>query len=109
MAYHDVNSEGLTFSEWVQAAGLYKPSPGYAYGNSDCAGYSTSRSGYRPVKDGESRDVIIRGDFYNRESSSITHFPRYIRNAWRNGEDPSDYLPEAPCRWYNAPVRTTAE
>lgn len=104
MAYHDINSEGLTFSEWVQAAGLYKPMQGHAYGNADCAGYSTSRSGYRPISEGERRDVIVGGYFYKRTSSSTTHFPLRIREAWRNGEDPSDYLPQAPRRWANAPA-----
>lgn len=73
MAYHDINCEGLTFSEWVQAAGLYKPMMGNAYQSGvSCAGYSNC---------GE------------------TMFPKAIRHAWRNGEDPSDYLPEAPKRW----------
>jgi len=107
MSYHDTNCEGLTFSEWAQAAGLYKPSPGYWYGSgADCVGYSTSKSGYRPVKEGERRDVIIQGYFYKRTSTSTTHFPLHIRQAWRNGEDPLDYLPEAPRRWANAPAPT---
>jgi hypothetical protein len=108
MAYHDVNREGLTFSEWAQAAGLYKPMQGSAYGSADCVGYSTSTSGYRPVREGERRDVIIQGYFYKRTSSSTTHFPLRVRQAWRNGEDPSDHLPEAPRRWRNPPTPAAA-
>ena len=79
MAYHYINSEGLTFSEWVQAAGLYKPMQGAAYqSGASCAGY-TSWFG-KPL------------------------FSKVIRNAWRNGEDPSDCLPQAPRRWANAPA-----
>lgn len=79
MAYHDINSEGLTFSEWVQAAGLYKPMGGSAYqSGASCAGYT---------------------------SQGQTLFPKAVRGAWRNGEDPSDYLPQAPRRWANAPAQ----
>lgn len=73
MAYNNINHEGLTFSEWVQAAGLYKPMMGTAYqSGASCAGYTSFG---KPL------------------------FSKTIRNAWRNGEDPSDYLLEAPKRW----------
>jgi hypothetical protein len=64
MAYHDRNSEGLTFSEWIQAAGYYKPDPMGAGPNRDCAPYARSH-------------------------------PRALRQAWRNGEDPTEYRNQA--------------
>jgi len=84
VAYHDVNNEGLTFSEWVQAAGLYKPMQGSAYGNADCAGYSTLRSGYRPIREGERRDVISGGYFFKRTSSfSYPYIYTYLLSRLR--------------------------
>jgi hypothetical protein len=73
MAYHDMNSEGLTFSEWIQAAGYFKPDPmtGPTGGEEkrDCAPYTRTYKG----------------------CSTQTFFPKKLRDAWRNGEDPSEY------------------
>lgn len=72
MAYHDVNSEGLTFSEWVQAAGRYVANPmGDDYG---CAPYTWG---------------------------SHSMFPRALRDAWRNGEDPTEHRAAAPGRRFD--------
>jgi hypothetical protein len=114
MAYHDTNCEGLTFSEWVQAAGLYRPRPGYSYcSGAECAGYSSSTSYYQGYdRHGNEADLDINlytnGGRSVRKSQTTTHFPRRIREAWRNGEDPSDHLPGAPRRWSNPPAPAAA-
>ena len=110
MAYHDINCEGLTFSEWVQAAGLYKPRPGYWYGSdAECAGYSISTSYYQGYdkhgnKTGVHVNLSANGGKAIRKNYTKTLFSKTIRNAWRNGEDPSDYLAQAPKRWCKGPV-----
>lgn len=102
--HSDVNSEGLTFTEWIQAAGYYKPWPGYGDSeNTSCAPYSSSTSyfvGYD--RDGNEKplgvNLHVNGGRAVRKTSTRTYFPRKLRQAWRNGEDPSDYLNDAPKR-----------
>jgi hypothetical protein len=73
MSHCSTNGEGLTFEEWVQAAGLYKPWPGTSYKEgTSCSPYSTKRKRFYPLS---------------------------IRKAWRNCEDPSDHRPKAPKRY----------
>lgn len=74
MAYYDENNENLTFSEWLQAAGHFKNDPIF---DGRCAPYT-------------------RTHFITKTQ----YFPSRLRKAWRNGEDPSEYLtPNAsiPC------------
>jgi len=114
MAYYDINCEGLTFSEWVQAAGLYKPIGGSAYqSGASCAGYSTSTSYYQGYDKHDNKvDVHVNlsanGGRAVRKSRTQVLFPKAIRNAWRNGEDPTEYLTQAPRRWCNSPAPATA-
>jgi hypothetical protein len=68
MAKLPTNAEGLTFPEWIQAAGHYK-----------CEGRY--------------------GDYECDERAKF--FPRKLRTAWRNGEDPSEHFPGAGKRFYN--------
>ncbi len=68
---HDLNPEGLTFEEWVLAAGKAKfghiASEGiYPYTTSDGSRYTSTRH-------------------------TTTHYSRHIRKAWREGEDPTEY------------------
>lgn len=104
MAYHDINSEGLTFSEWVQAAGSYVPDPkGDAYG---CAPYSLSCPYYVGFdRHGSEAGINVNLHANNgrvvRRSGTRTFFPRRLRNAWRNGEDPAEYRAAAPRRRFD--------
>jgi len=95
MAYHDMNSEGLTFSEWVQAAGCYQANPmGDDFG---CAPYSVSTSYVCEIsRYGNEQGLPTRFRQGRRIRSSHTLFPRQLRDAWRNSEDPSEYRQEAP-------------
>lgn len=65
-----VNAEGLTFIEWVLAAGV---ASFVHIASEGVFPYTTSSSKWtpRPYKQ--------------------THYPRKIRLAWRNGEDPTEY------------------
>lgn len=97
MAYHDVNQEGLTFSEWVQAAGHYVPSPmGDDYG---CAPYSMSSSYVCEIsRNGNEQGLPARFRQGRVVRSSWTFFPKRLRDAWRNGEDPTEHRAVAPGR-----------
>jgi hypothetical protein len=104
MAYNDTNSEGLTFSEWIQAAGRYKPDPfcGPAGGiEADCAPYSRSYPYYVGLdrygnEAGLNINLFANGGRSVRRSGTRTFFSKKLRDAWRNGEDPSEYRQEAP-------------
>lgn len=99
MAYHDMNSEGLTFSEWVQAAGYYLADPmGDDYG---CAPYSRSYPYYVGLdrhgnEAGLNINLFANGGRSVRRSGTRTFFSKRLRDAWRNGEDPSEYRQDAP-------------
>lgn len=68
---HDVNSEGLTFTEWVLAAG--KARFGYIHAEGIYP-YTTSDGGrFTPTR------------------YKLTHYPLRLRRAWKAGEDPTEY------------------
>lgn len=71
-----VNREGLTFEEWVCAAGV--AIFGYLHGDG-VAPYSTS---------GPDLSSSKRRRWYRY------WYPRKIRKAWREGEDPTDWRAE---------------
>jgi hypothetical protein len=100
MAYSDQNHEGLTFSEWIQAAGHFLPDPMGAGPNRDCAPYSRSYPYYVGFeKDGTEAGICVnlhaRGGYAVRRSGTKTFFSRKLRQAWINGEDPSEYRGQA--------------
>jgi len=104
IAYHDTNSEGLTFPEWVQAAGRYVANPmGDDYG---CAPYSRSYPYYVGFdRHGNEADLNINlyasGGTSVRRSGTRTFFPKRLREAWRNGEDPTEHRAAAPGRRFD--------
>lgn len=109
MAYDDLNAEGLTFAEWLQAAGHFKNDPLY---DGRCAPYTRSKPYYIGLDD-LGREVVLHINLppnkYRviRRSGTIRYFSQHLRNAWRNGEDPSEHLhPNAsdPCQ----PTGTTS-
>lgn len=76
----DVNREGLTFEEWVCAAGVAKFDQGLVLAYT------------------ESRTVIVGPDEWDgwadtrrRVVKRTVWYPLEIRKAWRDGEDPTEY------------------
>lgn len=90
----DVNSEGLTFYEWVCAAGVAVQVHG------EIKPYSTSRSSYvstalkRPpsydLVELDSRPALPR-HLMKRERSTTVWYSKKVREAWRRGEDPTEW------------------
>jgi hypothetical protein len=64
-----VNDEGLTFAEWIQAAGRFKP-----------------------------MGPSFPGSHVEPDCAPMSWFPRRLRRAWREGQDPTDWISSAPGR-----------
>lgn len=88
-----LNREGLTFEEWVCAAGLavidYDGVKPYTYS------YTAYRP--KPPQEWEKGSVLLlfgtsrapEGIPYRRK---ITYYPPWVRKAWKEGEDPTEYM-----------------
>lgn len=83
----DVNKEGLTFKEWVCAAavavidqGMVKP-------------YTTSYTYYKEHEPEYYLDAPGRcfTDRRPKRRRTTTWYSKQYRNAWKNGEDPTEY------------------
>lgn len=108
-----VNPEGLTFSEWVCAAGVavftrdgrlkpYSESSTHHYCQDDVRRNFPVRSA--AVLDWASEEAIkrfhargcryywLRGYRVYVVRRTSTHYPKKIRAAWRAGEDPTDWM-----------------
>lgn len=86
-----VNKEGLTFEEWVCAAGV-------AVIDTFVKPYSESHTTYVPAprpKHLEGTVLLVFGT--SRPPAGIpkrhrtTWYPKKVRDAWRAGEDPSEW------------------
>lgn len=107
MARYSVNIEGLTFSEWLCAAGLA------VYSDSEPEGVKPFSSSYRQWKSkalrrwAEYRPIDLDPrqcprhllePFYVRTE----YYSRKVRKAWRSGEDPTEWratgIPVVPGR-----------
>lgn len=87
-----MNKEGLTFEEWVLAAGVarfgYTHTEGvYPYTSSDTA-YRVAHPGTPGTSDERFLDhcPAMKKVRYSR-----CFYPTKIRKAWREGEDPTEY------------------
>jgi len=82
----DMNRECMTFEEWVCAAGV-----AVIHGD-DVVPYTTSRMVAVPVvpeRKQYNRGFIERVCEAKRETKR--NYPKKIRDAWRNGEDPTEW------------------
>ena len=79
-----VNREGLTFEEWVCAAGVA------VFNNEMVRPYTTSWTIRVPVTaaDRNVSDCVLRKRV-RRESQRF--YPLSVRKAWKAGEDPSEW------------------
>ena len=97
-----VNPEGLTFEEWVCAAGVAVPDycgaswEGHPY-LPPVAPYTTSNTSYRlrPQAAWEKGTVLLisgtsKAD-YVAHKSSRTNYPKKVRQAWKDGVDPTEW------------------
>jgi hypothetical protein len=87
-----MNPEGLTFEEWVCAAGvaIYTPN--------EVQKFKESRAVWRKIypdtvltPEGWGRSFIYNGVHYYKKTISHQFYKTAIRKAWKNGEDPTEY------------------
>lgn len=98
MSRDTMNREGMTFEEWVCAAGVARL---------DCARlvrpYTESWQGVRAL--GTVRDLgrimptpdarqNAHGYWVRPIRTSCTYYPKKVRDAWKAGEDPSEWRAE---------------
>jgi hypothetical protein len=95
------NPEGLTFEEWVCAAGLAKQDHTNAFHTNafpPVRPYSSSDTVYRsppqPAWAKGTVTLICHGNSMPRGipvRRSSTYYTKKIRDAWRRGEDPTEW------------------
>ena len=91
MAVDSVNKEGLTFGEWICAAGK-------AVFNFDVLiPYSTTETvttfheiSYAEASADHRLVVGSRGPSYKHQYKNV-YYSKQLREAWSNGEDPTEY------------------
>lgn len=82
-----VNHEGLTFEEWVCAAGVASIDDGSV----GVRPYTTSQVLHRPVP---GRLALVNGivvPWLAPRRETIRYYPVRVREAWKNGEDPTEH------------------
>lgn len=95
MARDSVNCEGMTFEEWVCAAGVAKPDHRFAVYDGPfppVAAYSESfQSQYTDWRNGS---MLYDGIILPKTRlvrTKLVNYPKKIRVAWKNGEDPTEW------------------
>lgn len=86
MSRNDVNREGLTFAEWVCAAGVAR------FDDGSVGVLPYTRSYTRAVEHGPGH-YAKNGSFTDRRRlarCSVRYYPESVRRDWRNGVDPSE-------------------
>lgn len=101
MARDTVNPEGLTFEEWVCAAGVAVPDHRMNPMESWRAWpwvmpYSQSDTYYDPWVNPIPGTVLLVGHgqrmpLGKKRTRTTTFYSKKIREAWRNGEDPTEW------------------
>lgn len=88
----------MTWEEWATAAGVAKfDSYGFLpYTVSDTkhiAGSDCSPQGRIRLERSKRRRYWYRGERIFAVTRSVRHYPKKVHDAWKNGEDPSEWLP----------------
>lgn len=86
MSRDSVNREGLTFEEWVCAAGyarFYENNPRWSV-----LPYTES---YTSPAAGPNNQYHWAAVPTPARRHTVIHYPKKIREAWRNGEDPTEW------------------
>ena len=79
------NREGLTFEEWVCAAGVANIDP-----TRGVLPYSESTTSVREARPGESF-FWHKGVRYHNVRHTTYRYSKAIRKAWKDGEDPTEW------------------
>jgi len=88
MARDTVSPEGLTFEEWVCAAGVAARMTGW---DGDAWPDVKPFAEYWTHYDREVAAISGNVYRYNPKRRSIQNYPTKIRKAWRDGEDPTEW------------------
>lgn len=89
----DLNREGLTFEEWLCAAGLAR----IEYDR--VLPYTESSTSYKqatwvPAESLQTTLLLLCDNIPRREQKirrTVTHYSAAVRKAWKDGEDPTEH------------------